>query len=912
MVWDAQGNLFLSDLANNRVLQFDTPLTTDFAADRTFGVAGYGASCPAPASATRLCHPTGLALDGAGNLWVADDGYSRVVAFLQPLTTDAVADFVLGQNGSFTTGLCNNAPGIAATSLCFPDGVAIAPSGNVWVADTGTNRVLEYISPLTTDAVADRVIGQFGSFTTGTCNGVGLSAWSLCGPSDVWLDGAGNVFVADRGNHRVLFYTDPTFTDVIADGVFGQSGSFTTNACHGGGVNASTLCFPAGARLDGNGNLWVTDGNGNRVLMYGSIFTSDAIADIVIGQPNFTTASCYGGGVSSTSMCQPSKVSIDPHGSLVVSESSPFSANRLLFYRSPLTTDVAADRVAGQPDPFGHSACNAGGVSAKSLCNGWSVAVDAAGNVYVADTNNSRVLGFVSPLTTDGVADIVLGQGGSFTSATCNNGGVTANSMCFPRSVAVDPAGNVYVSDELNNRVLVYITPMSSDATADVVFGQGGSFTSATCNLGGVSASSLCGPKGVTFTDAGDVFISDLHRVLRYVTPLTTDRVADGAFGQPDLATNTCNTGGISASSLCAPDGLAWTGADELYVADTQNNRVLRYAAATTSDSVADGVLGAPGFTTGTCNAGGHMLCIPGEVEIGPEGEVYVSDRVNHRVLRGTSSGLTSQVFGQQGSFATIACNNGGQSARSLCFPHGLAVDSQGRLFIADLNNSRVLEFDVVADGDGDGMAAASDNCPGVANASQLNSDAFTDLTPPKVNDDLTWPNSDAPGDACDIDADNDGMTLQAEAAGCNGSGPLGDAIRDFDGDRRLDGAECANGSNPASAASVPASGCTIASSPDTDSDGLRDALESCFYNTHPFVVNTDNDACGDAREVMSMDANLTVNAADLGLTASAFGTYGTPPAPGNEWRVNMDPDKNGVVNAADLGLVASKFGACP
>jgi hypothetical protein len=103
-----------------------------------------------------------------------------------------------------------------------------------------------------------------------------------------------------------------------------------------------------------------------------------------------------------------------------------------------------------------------------------------------------------------------------------------------------------------------------------------------------------------------------------------------------------------------------------------------------------------------------------------------------------------------------------------------------------------------------------------------------------------------------------------------------------------------------------------VASSPDADGDGLRDALEMCFYNSSITLANSDGDSCGDAREAMSMDTNTVVNAADLGLTASAFGTYGTPPASGNEWRMNMDVDKNGVVNAADLGLVASKFGACP
>jgi hypothetical protein len=103
-----------------------------------------------------------------------------------------------------------------------------------------------------------------------------------------------------------------------------------------------------------------------------------------------------------------------------------------------------------------------------------------------------------------------------------------------------------------------------------------------------------------------------------------------------------------------------------------------------------------------------------------------------------------------------------------------------------------------------------------------------------------------------------------------------------------------------------------VGTSPDTDGDGLRDALETCYYNSSTSTTNTDGDTCGDAREVANVDTNTVVGAQDLGIVASAFGSYGTPPALGIDWRINMDVDKNGTVNAADLGLVAGRFGGCP
>ena len=120
-------------------------------------------------------------------------------------------------------------------------------------------------------------------------------------------------------------------------------------------------------------------------------------------------------------------------------------------------------------------------ISADSLCYPVGVAVDGAGNLYVADDGNSRVLEYNTPLTTDTTADTVFGQGGNFTSDDCDNGGFSANSLCYPDGVAVDGAGNLYVADTDNSRVLEYNTPLTN-TTADTVFGQGGSFTESDCN----------------------------------------------------------------------------------------------------------------------------------------------------------------------------------------------------------------------------------------------------------------------------------------------------------------------------------------------------------------------------------------------------------------------------------------------
>jgi hypothetical protein len=214
------------------------------------------------------------------------------------------------------------------------------------------------------------------------------------------------------------------------------------------------------------------------------------------------------------------------------------------------------------------------------------------------------------------------------------------------------------------------------------------------------------------------------------------------------------------------------------------------------------------------------------------------------------------------------------------------------------------------------------DNCPAVANPAQINSDGnFVDVSPPLGFDDKTRANSDALGDACDTDDDNDGLPDGAETGGppcASASGPTSSMLFDTDGDRVGDGAECTLGYNPVVAASKPPAivapdgdldglpdglepiGC--AGLTDCDGDGLRDGVEFRGYNTSPTAVGSDGDPCSDTIEAMSMDGNGFITAGDLGIIAGNLGTPGV--------NADFDIDKNGAITAGDLGLAASRIGS--
>ena len=405
--------------------------------------------------------------------------------------------------------------------------------------------------------------------------------------------------VAKGWNRRALRFAVGTLTvalyaamvlgavgDTTADRVLGQF-DFSHNIANlvdAHGFNGlGSLAIDASATPN---RLYVADGANNRVLGYKDVttFTNGGAADLVMGQPDFISGKANNGGLNADSLDFPTGVAVDLSGNLYVADSGD---NRVLEYSAPFAgcaslfpcVGGSAAVVFGQAGSFTSSLPNNGGRSANSLLNPVGVVVDASGNLYVADQGNHRILEYTTPLTTDTTADTVFGQGGSFTAGICPSFGTSADSLCFPRQVALDGSGNLYVADPGSHRILEYNTPQTTDTTADIVFGQGGDFTTSTDNHGGLSADSLSGPTGVAVDSSGNLYVADNtnNRVLEYNTPLSSGTTADTVFGQAgSFTTATFNNGGLSATSLAHPVGVAVDVNGNLYVSDGPNSRVLK------------------------------------------------------------------------------------------------------------------------------------------------------------------------------------------------------------------------------------------------------------------------------------------------------------------------------------------------
>ena len=336
-----------------------------------------------------LCEPRGVAVDAAGNLYVADTVDNRVLEFAAPfsagMSAGQSAAKVFGQGGSFTA----VASGGGADGLDSPAGVAVDPDGNVFVADGGNSRVLEYDDPLAGgggtpgtpgsagDTTADLAFGQNGSFATVACNdgaaggdASGVGPDSLCNPSGVALDASRNLYVADYGNGRVLEYNTPLNPssgeadagDTNADFVFGQSGSFTTTGCNRGttsgdvsGVGPDSLCQPASVAADSAGNVYIGDAGDNRTLEYntpldassGETGAGDANADLVFGQPSFIATHCTA-AISADTLCTPNGVAVDGGKNLFIADSAN---SRVLEYDHPRATATPTPTASPTPTP---------------------------------------------------------------------------------------------------------------------------------------------------------------------------------------------------------------------------------------------------------------------------------------------------------------------------------------------------------------------------------------------------------------------------------------------------------------------------------------------------------------------------------------------------------------------------------
>ncbi len=572
---DKSGNLYVIDGGNNRILRYPTPLTQTgdlLAVDLIIGqkdLSGRSpnAGLPAPNERT-LAFSTGgnafragLAFDAQGNLWVSDPANNRVLRFpASALGSGAVnqpsADLVLGQTDFSSTAIPKDANASKKNFLAQPSGLGFDPKGRLFIAD-GASRVSVYFPPFSIGQLSSRIMGVIfvgpGSPPPPPANESTLGAIDSTGraepPEGVFFVG-NSPYVVDTGNARILGYDpveqwpeeskafSPPAKVVIGQqnflGYFSNQSLTQPSAYTFAGPLPNLLIGgPVGATFAGT-DLFVVDSGNHRLLVFpqqsGGNFGA---ATRLLGQMDFQ-----------------------------------YNAVNLIEGREVGFATNVVSCVVGGNLPF---------------TSGGSAVIDTSStppHLYIADPINNRVLGFLDyrKVNVGSKADRVIGQPDLATSMlnypTNNPTQTTDSGLWSPEGLAVDSSGNVYVADACNARVVRFPAPFSQPPgtlpRANLVLGQLSFFNQPIKDL---SRQTMRSSYGVAFSVGGHLLVSDpvANRILFFRKPADGDfqngAPASNVFGQADFSTSL-------GKAFSGPRLMAVDSEDQLYVADTGNNRI--------------------------------------------------------------------------------------------------------------------------------------------------------------------------------------------------------------------------------------------------------------------------------------------------------------------------------------------------
>jgi hypothetical protein len=361
--------------------------------------------------------------------------------------------------------------------------------------------------------------------------------------------------------------------------------------------------------------------------------------------------------------------------------------------------------VVGQAD-FTHNSGNQGGaVAANTLFRPTGVYSDGT-KLFIADYSNNRVLIYNTiPVANNTSANIAIGQV-DLTHGSANQGGaVAANTLSSPWSVYSNGT-QLYISDMVNNRVLIYNTiPVANNTSANVVVGQA-DFTHNSVNQGGTVAANTIKYPVEVYTSGTKMYIAETNsRLLIYNTvPVANNTLANVVVGQNDFTSINGIISAVNAGALVAPSGSFVTSNGKLIVADQSNNRVLIYNSIPTSNNAsADVVVGQSDFVQNSINQGGtvaaNTLYHPTKV-FSDGAKLFIADQANNRVLIynsiPTSNNASADVVIGQADFVHNSMDQGlPTGANTLNLPFDVLSDGT-KLFISDSGNSRVLIYNTV------------------------------------------------------------------------------------------------------------------------------------------------------------------------------------------------------------------------
>jgi uncharacterized protein (TIGR03437 family) len=619
-------------------------INTYAGSDAVFSDAGQAAT------AAHLVTPTGIAVDAKGNVYFSVAGLAAV---LKVSASTGVISVVAGNGLSSGAGDGGLAFG---ASLAHPAGLAFDSAGNLYIADTANSTVRK----VDTNGIITTVAG--GSGQSGFSGDGGLATKALLrNASGVAVDASGNLYIADYLNSRIRKVSAATgiITTIAGGSTTGLTGD-------GGPASAATFDQPYGITIDASGNLYIADTVDCAIR---KISTNGNIATVA------GTVSCGfagdNGPAKQAKLNGPNSVAVDASGNLYIADTGNQRIRRV--DTNGIITTVAGSGTQG----FSGDGSLA---TAANFSTPTGVAVDASGAVYVADLDNGRVRRFL----VGGNVDTFAG-----TTTTVGDGGPsTRGRMIGVIGVAVDAAGNLYIADHTNNRV----RKVTLSGTITTLAGNGQ--TGYAGDRGPAASSILNSPNSVALDSIGNLYIADSGngRIRRVdaVTGIITTFAGTGAYSYSGIGTGG-DGGPASAASLTYPTSVAVDGVGNVYVVNAvQSNitpgtqAVRRITTDGKIDTWAGGASPTPGFSG---DNGAPRQAVFGStlsITAAADGTLYITDQTNNRIRKVNAAGTTIETVVGTGQ-ATNTGDGGPATSASVSAPWSTAVDAAGNLYVGNL-----------------------------------------------------------------------------------------------------------------------------------------------------------------------------------------------------------------------------------
>lgn len=502
-----------------------------------------------------------------------------------------------------------------------PQNVATDGADNLYVSDTENNRVLKYASDGSLDTSWGGGDGIIGTGAEGN------TPEQFNHPCGLVCDSAGNLYVADTGNHRIKRYTPEGVLDT----------SWSSNGIVGGtfGNGPDQFQYPIGVAVDSSNNLWIADTENHRIKRYLPNGTLDT---------SWGTNGSFGEyGSNPGQFKSPTGIAIDSRFVYIVNTNSHSVS---IFVINGNVLDIRYE-----------------------LNDFWfpmGLAVNDS-NLYVADTDNNRIKRFVISEPNPGIYDVSLDTSWGGGDGIIGSEGQGDEQFRLVSGVALDSLGNLYTADRDNHRIKRYQDNGNLDTswcTDGVKSGRGDQETQ------------FYRPRGMIFDADGNVYIADSsnHRIKRY----TPDGNLDTSWGGGD---GIIGSEGNGLNQFYYPRGLAYDPAGFFYVADSNNYRIKRY----NLDGTLDTSWGTGGVMGGAQTPGDYTFVEPSGVAVDADRNLYVSDSQTCRIHRYTPAGILDTSWGTNGKIG-----NPGSGVDEMYEPKLMTFDASGRLYVAEFEGQRI------------------------------------------------------------------------------------------------------------------------------------------------------------------------------------------------------------------------------